>query len=436
MPPRTRRRAPPAATPNTALAIVSMPIGELIPYIGNARLHSTAHIEQIAASIKEFGFNVPVLVDATGSIVAGHGRVQAAQRLGMSSVPTIRLGHLTPAQVRAYRLADNQIALNSSWDESILAAELRALAAQDFDLGLLGFDDSSIQSLLKLPPAGGTGDPDADAPALPVVPVSRPGDTWLLGHHRLRCGDSTSPADVEALLDGAEPHLMVTDPPYGVEYRATWRKDRMPDANPGRTGGMHGKVENDHRADWRGAWALFPGDVAYVWHSDLHAKTVVESLQAENFEMRAQIIWAKNSIVIGRGHYHFQHEPCWYAVRKGRTGHWAGDRKQSTLWEIDKPQKSETGHSTQKPVLCMQRPIENNSRPGDAVYEPFSGSGTTIIAGQVTGRIVLAMEINPGYVDVAVRRWEEFTGQRAILEGDGRSFDAIAAERTEPADAA
>lgn len=434
MPPRRPRAAAPTPQDGGAtLAIVSVPIADLAPYAGNARMHSDDQVAQIAASINEFGFNVPVLVDAKGSIVAGHGRVQAAQRLGMDVVPVIRLGHLTPAQVRAYRLADNQIALNSSWDDSILAAELRALAAEGFDMGVVGFDDAELQRLMAGTGGTGHGDPDADAPEPPANPVSRLGDTWLLGQHRLRCGDSTNAEDVRALLAGAAPHLMVTDPPYGVEYEADWRNQRVRSNGAPIGGRAIGEVMNDDQSDWRQAWGLFPGDVAYVWHADLRARSVVESLEASGFQIRAQIIWAKQQFAIGRGHYHFQHEPCWYAVRKGGTGHWAGDRKQTTLWEIDKPQKSETGHSTQKPVECMQRPIENNSKAGDAVYEPFSGSGTTIIAGQVTGRHVLAMELSPAYVDVAVRRWEEFSGLLATLEGDGGTLDEVAAARGVPA---
>jgi DNA modification methylase len=187
---------------------------------------------------------------------------------------------------------------------------------------------------------------------------------------------------------------------------------------------------NDDRADWREAWALFPGSVAYVWHAGTKAAVVQESLEACDLLVRTQIIWAKNNFAIGRGHYHVQHEPCWYAVRKTATGHWSGDRSQTTLWRIDKPLKSETGHSAQKPVECMRRPIDNNSSPGQAVYEPFLGSGTTIIAAEMTGRRCHAIEIAPAYIDVAVRRWQNFTGQQATLDGDGRSFDQIAAERS------
>ena len=218
---------------------------------------------------------------------------------------------------------------------------------------------------------------------------------------------------------------MVTDPPYGVNYDPTWRHETGLN-NSKRTG----VVLNDDVADWTDAWALFPGDVAYVWHGALHATTVADSLIRSSFNIRSQIIWAKSRLVIGRGDYHWQHEPCWYAVRKGGKGHWASDRKQTTLWAIDtKGQDTDTVHGTQKPVECMKRPIENNSSPGQAVYEPFSGSGTTIIAGEMTGRCVYAVELNPAYVDVAVLRWQAFTGKAAHLESDGRSFTELLAER-------
>jgi DNA modification methylase len=243
------------------------------------------------------------------------------------------------------------------------------------------------------------------------------------GGHRLICGDATDGRTVNQLLGGAKPHLMVTDPPYGVEYDPAWR-NRAGLGNTKRTG----RVVNDDRADWREAWALFPGEVAYVWHGALHSVEVAESLEAAGYQMRAQIIWAKDRLVMGRGHYHWQHEPCWYAV-KG-TGHWAGDRKQTTLWQIaSRGQDAETEHGTQKPVDCMKRPIENNSTPGQAVYEPFSGSGTTIIAAEVTGRLCFAIELSPNYVDVAVLRWQAFTGKAATLEATGETFDATAEAR-------
>jgi DNA modification methylase len=397
-------------------------VADLVPFARNSRTHSDEQVAQIAASIKEFGFTNPILTDGENGIIAGHGRLQAARKLGLAEVPTIPLHGLTDAQKRAYVIADNKLALNAGWDAELLESEIRGLDDDGFDLSLLGFNENELAALLAEKTEGLT-DPD-DVPEVPADPVSVLGDVWLLGKHRIVCGDSTDADTVAKCLNGVTPHLMVTDPPYGVEYDAAWRDDRA--GKRGETGTATGKVLNDDQADWREAWALFPGDVAYVWHADLRAREVVESLESCGFAMRAQIIWAKSQLAMSRGHYHFQHEPCWYAVRKNATGHWNGDRKQSTLWQIDKPQKSETGHSTQKPVECMKRPIENNSSPGQAVYEPFSGSGTTIIAGEMTGRSIHAIELSPAYVDVAVKRWQEFTGQEATHEETGKTFAQMA----------
>lgn len=405
------------------------PIDALIPYANNARTHSDEQVAQIAASMKEWGWTNPVLIDETGMIIAGHGRVLAARKLGFDEVPVMVADGWTDAQKKAYVLADNQLALNAGWDAELLSTELKGLDDLGFDLALLGFND--LDSLLAEKTEGLT-DPD-EVPDAPVNPVTVLGDVWQLGKHRIVCGDSTDADTVATVLNGVEPHLMVTDPPYGVEYDASWRGEAKSSDGRRTSLGVHakGKVENDDRADWSEAWALFPGEVAYVWHAGLFAGVVAESLQASDFKLRSQIIWKKSNFAIGRGDYHWHHEPCWYAVRG--TGHWAGDRKQSTIWEIPKPQKSETGHSTQKPVECMKRPIENNSSPGQAVYEPFSGSGTTIIAGEMTGRHVYAIELSPQYVDVAVKRWQDFTGQQAMLEGDGRTFDEVGEARYDPA---
>jgi DNA modification methylase len=414
------------------------PIADLAPYAANARTHSEAQVAQIGASMVEFGFTNPVLTDAQGGIVAGHGRVLAARALWDAGkeiprcprglVPCISLGALTEAQRRAYALADNKIAENAGWDLAVLRDELLALDHVNFDLGLTGFGPDEIQRIVTWAPRnGGLTDPD-DAPAVPETPVTRLGDTWICGRHRVRCGDSTSADEVKALLDGVVLLLMVTDPPYGVSYDADWR-NRADRAN-GKPYGARaiGKVTNDDRADWREAWALFPGDVAYVWHAGTKADIVAESLDASGFEIRSQIVWAKSRFVISRGHYHPQHECLWYAVRKGATGHWHGDRSQSTLWQIEHL-KSETGHSTQKPVECMRRPIINNSAPGQPVYDPFLGSGTTMIAAEMEGRACLGLEIAPQYVDVIVQRWQKFTGKQATLDGDGRSFEEIGTSR-------
>lgn len=402
-------------------------VADLIPYANNARTHSEAQVAQIAGSIREFGFNNPVLVDGANGIIAGHGRVLAARKLGLTEVPVIELAHLSEAQKRAYVLADNKLAENAGWDPELLALELGELADLGVDLADLGFDGRELDSLLRLE---GPDPREEDTPQPPADPVSRAGDLWLLGAHRLLCGDATDKTAVTRLLDGVTPHLMVTDPPYGVNYDPAWRNETGA-AQTTRTG----KVLNDDKADWRDAWALFPGDVAYVWHGALHAGTVAESLVASGFEIRSQIVWAKERLVLSRGHYHWQHEPCWYAVRG--TGHWSGDRKQSTLWQIpNRDQDTETVHGTQKPVECMRRPILNNSSPGQAIYEPFAGSGTTLIPAQSSGRVCNAMELDPAYVDVCVQRWQAFTGETATLDGDGRSFAEIAAERLAPAEPA
>jgi DNA modification methylase len=378
-------------------------------------------VAQLAASIREWGWTMPVLVDEAGGIIAGHGRVQAGRLLGLQDVPVIIAAGWSEAKRRAYVIADNKLAMNAGWDDGMLAFELSDLAAMQFDMTLVGFSTDELAELAAGKNAG-LSDPD-DVPEVPVTPVSALGDVWLLGKHRLTCGDCTDPSVVDRALAEAKPNLMVTDPPYGVAYDPAWR-NRAGLGSTKRTG----KVANDHRADWREAWALFPGEVAYVWHGALHAAEVAGSLATCDFKIRAQIIWAKDRLVLGRGDYHWQHEPCWYAV-KG-NGRWGGDRKQTTLWQVpSRGQDTETTHGTQKPVACMRRPMENNSRAGDAVYEPFSGSGTTIIAGEITGRRVCGIEISPAYIDVAVRRWEAFSGRAATLEGDGRTFAEIAAQR-------
>ena len=406
------------------------PIDKLTPYARNSRTHSDAQVAQIAASIKEWGWTTPVLVSEDGTMIAGHGRVMAARKLGLKEVPVMVARGWTDAQRRAYVLADNQLALNAGWDMDLLSIEMQDLNTDGFDLSLIGFDDKMLDALLADKTEEGLTDPD-DVPEPPANPVSKPGDVWVLDRHRLMCGSSTEADTVGKLLGDVKPHLMVTDPPYGVEYEAGWRNEAL----GGKAGGRAtGTVKNDDNADWREAWALFPGDVAYVWHADKHSPAVAESLLSVGLHIRAQIIWAKSQFVISRGDYHPQHEPCWYAVRKGKPGQYDGGRKQSTLWQIDKPKKSETGHSTQKPIECMLRPIENNSSAGQAVYEPFSGSGTTIIAGEMTGRHVYAVELNPAYVDVAVKRWQDFAGKTATLEGDGRTFAEISEEKPKAAE--
>lgn len=391
---------------------------DLVPYARNAKKHDEAQVAKLAGSIREFGFNNPVLIDADNGIIAGHGRVMAAQKLALASVPCLRLSHLSETQKRAYILADNRLAeLGGGWDAEMLKLELADLGDLDVDLDGIGFGADDLQDL-ELSEEPETSEADAEpqidkAEELRAKWGVEPGQLWELGDHRLLCGDSTKKEDVERVLAGDKPLLMVTDPPYGVEYDADWRnKATRADGTPIGASAV-GKVENDSRADWREAWQLFNGDVAYVWHAGLFAPTVAESLAACGFELRSQIVWAKSNFAIGRGDYHWKHEPCWYSVRKGKKGHTKGDRSQTTLWEIDKPQKSETGHSTQKPVECMARPIRNHD--SEFIYEPFSGSGTTIIACEQLGRKCRAIEISPAYVAVALQRWADATGKTPKL---------------------
>jgi DNA modification methylase len=422
----------------------------------NARTHSEAQIEHVAGLIERFGWTRPLQVDvgAGNLIVVGHGARRAAERiyaaggtiylapgkdrggkaLPRGKVPAMDVTGWTDEERRAVNIADNRAGEMSEWDYSKLLGQIGELASASLEIEILGFDQTELAAMARgVETRSGRTDPES-VPDEPEIPVSRPGDVWIMGNHRLICGDSTDAGTVETLLAGAKPHLMVTDPPYGVEYDPSWRAKVGVNKNTKKMG----KVLNDDRADWREAWALFPGDVAYVWHASLFTREVLNSLESCKFAHRSMIIWVKDRFTLGRGDYHWQHEPCWYVVREGRKGHYVGGRSQSTTWTIPARDDSGVGHGTQKPLECMKRPIENNSKPGDAVYEPFSGSGTTIIAGEMTGRRIYAIELNPTYVDVGVCRWQAFTGEEAVLEGDGRTFAEIAAERvgaaaTEPA---
>lgn len=420
----------------------------LTPYDGNPRIHTDTQIQKLASSIQEYGVVLPVLVDAGNVILAGHAVVRACESLNIPEIPCVRASHLTESQKRAYILADNRLAEDSSWDKVMLKAEMLKLR-DDYGVNLegTGFETREILRL-RLDTADTPKDEDTTPEAV-SNPVSQPGDLWLLGEHRLICGSSTDPETVSKLLDGTRPHIMVTDPPYGVNYNPEWRS-QVHDSPSLRTG----RVLNDDIADWREAWRLFPGDVAYIWHASIHGETVAESLRSCGFNIRAQIIWAKPKFALSRGDYHWQHEccayalrdddgtefqgyfpgydGCWYAVREGKKSHWQGSRSESTLWSIDySNQDAQTNHGTQKPVECMRRPMLNNSEPGDIIYEPFCGSGSAIIAAESCRRICYAVELNPEYVDMAVKRFEEYTGRNAILAGTEQTFSEIAGMRSE-----
>ena len=412
-------------------------IDRIKPYENNPRTLPEKAVAKVAGSLKQFGFQKPIVVDEHGIIIAGHVVYKAAQEAGITRVPVF-ISSLDEAKARAYRLADNRTAQETDWLDELLRDELTALDELGFDLDSLGFDDKELRNLMAdeadLERAEETPEP-------PVNPVTVLGDVWVLGNHRIICGSSTEADVVAKLLGPVKPHLMVTDPPYGVNYDPKWR-NVVKRADGSRVGAKAtGVVENDDKADWTEAWVLFPGDVAYVWHGGLHSHTVADSLSRADFQLRAQIIWRKGQLVIGRGDYHCQHEPCWYPVKKGRTGHYDGGRKQPTVWDIDAKSgfaQVKDGadahhgfHSTQKLIECMKRPIENNSSVGQAVYEPFSGSGTTIMAAELTGRHCYAIELNPAYVDVAVKRWQDYTGQKATHAETGQTFDEVCSARYE-----
>jgi DNA modification methylase len=409
------------------------PLDEILPYERNPRTHPDHQIELLARLMKEHGVDQPIVVDEHGIIIKGHGRLMAAKLAGMSTFPVVVKRGLSEDQKRAERIADNQVALLAGWNLDMIKLELGELTLAGYDMPLLGFDEAALAMFMDTNP--GKVDPD-QTPEAPTIPVSRTGDLWQLGRHRLLCGDATKADDVERVLGKSKPHLMVTDPPYGVEYDPAWR------AQPGKfilpkKGVRKGAVRNDDRADWIEAWKLFPGEVAYVWHGGLWSAAAETSLHGAGFQTRAQIVWVKQHAPISRGHYHWRHECCWYVVREGKTGSWQGDRTQNTVWEINtavgylkrEGAEEKTEHSTQKPVECMKRPIENNSKAGDAVYDPFVGSGSMLIAAEMTGRKALTIEIDPRYCDVVVERWQNFSGRKATL--DGRTFEELAPERRE-----
>jgi DNA modification methylase len=404
-------------------------IEKLIPYARNPRTHSDAQIAQIAASIAEFGFNNPILVDTKAGIIAGHGRLLAARKLQLKEVPVIVLDHLTETQKRAYILADNRLALNAGWDEDLLRVELAALQEEDFSLELIGFEDYELARLLAAQDAAeGLTDEDA-VPDLPVNPVSAVGDLWILGNHKLLVGDATVCAEVTRLMANDAADLIFTDPPYNVDYegytedRLKIKGDRMSDA----------EFKQFLEAGFRCCrTAAKPGASLYVCHSSSWQREFQNALESAGFEVRCQIVWAKNTFAWGFGRYKFQHEPLFYAHVAGHKDSWYGDKSQSTLWQENKPAANRI-HPTAKPVELIERALINSSKAGDLVADLFGGSGSTLIACERRGRKARLIEIDPKYADCIVHRWEEYTGKQAVLDGDGRTFAEVALERIKEA---
>ncbi|WP_394474894.1 site-specific DNA-methyltransferase [Ralstonia mannitolilytica] len=404
------------------------PTAKLVPYARNARTHSDAQVAQIAASIAEFGFTNPILAGSDGVIVAGHGRLAAAQKLGLELVPVVVLDHLTPTQRRALVIADNRIAENAGWDDELLRVELEALQVEGFDLDLTGFDADALAELLAGDEPDGEGETDDDAvPEVSETPVSRPGDVWLLGGHRLLCGDATVAASYRTLLDGELVDMVFTDPPYNVNY-ANSAKDKMR--------GKDRAILNDNLGDgfYDFLLAALTPTIAhcrggiYVAMSSSELDVLQAAFRAAGGKWSTFIIWAKNTFTLGRADYQRQYEPILYGWPEGAQRHWCGDRDQGDVWSIKKPQKNDL-HPTMKPVELVERAIRNSSRPGNVVLDPFGGSGTTLIAAEKSGRLARLIELDPKYVDVIVRRWQDWTGKQATRESDGVAFDALSGLR-------
>lgn len=400
--------------------ILSVKVSDLTLDPNNARKHGESDVAAIAASLDKFSQQTPIVITSDNVVIKGNGTLMAAMKLGWTHVEAIRT-NLTGQQITAYAIADNRTSDLSEFDNEKLLELLQGLDEQSL-IDACGFDEMAMAELLQeveyLQPKPEIVEDEIPEP--PVDPITKPGDLWLLGRHRVLCGDSTKAEDVGRLMDGAKPFLMVTDPPYGVNLDQSWRDAALGAKAMGP--GNASKVANDERADWTEAWALFPGDVAYVWHADRFTNVVMQSLRNVGIEPSQQIIWNKSVMIMGRSDYHFKHEPCWYAVRKGRTHGWTGDRKQTTIIDAAPPnhimggsKEEKTPHPTQKPVACMFELMKNHA--GD-VYDPFCGSGTTLIAAEQLGRTCYGMEISPQYVDVICSRWENLTGLKAVLAND------------------
>ena len=417
------------------IEIQTWPIDRLTPYARNPRKND-ASVDRMCDSIREFGFKIPCLVRSDGEVVDGHLRLKAARKLGMAEIPVLLCDEWTPAQVKAFRLLVNRSATWAEWNEELLSAELSDLKVAAFNLRLTGFDDKELDDALQ-------NDPQMEdsVPPVPAVPVTQTGDLWVCGPHRVLCGDATSPDAVSRLLGKRKPLLLVTDPPYGIELDSEWR-DRAglnghgpaePSYMKRRTKGHRvTAISGDTRADWSEAFGLVPSlEAGYVWHASRFTREVLDGLLRIGFEHHQQIIWDKGRAVLTRTHYWFQHEPVWYVRKKNAS--WYGKAGQnSTIWSSPSPKfimgrsdEEKYDHPTQKPAELMRRPILNHTKPGELVYDPFLGSGTTLAAAEQTSRVCCGLELDPKYADVVVERWQKMTGKKATLEGDGRTFEAI-----------
>jgi DNA modification methylase len=401
------------------------PLGRLLPYVRNARTHSDEQVAQIAASIVEFGFTNPILVGDDGIIVAGHGRLAAARRLGLQTVPVVVLDHITPIQRRALVIADNRIAENADWDDAVLRAELTALQGDGFDLDLTGFDPDALAELLagEETDQGGEVDDD-DVPDEAIAVVSRPGDLWRLGEHRVLCGDATDPASYARLLVEGQADMVFIDPPYNVDY-ANSAKDRMRGTQRPILNDNLGKAFHDFLLAALTPTVAHCRGAIYIAMSSSELDVLQTAFRAAGGRWSTFIIWAKDRFTMGHADYQRQYEPILYGWPEEAKRHWCGDRDQGDVWHINRQQRNDL-HPTMKPVELVERCIRNSSRPGDLVLDGFGGSGTTLIAAHKSGRRARLMELDPKYVDVIVRRWQAWSGEQAVHDDDGMAFDDAA----------
>lgn len=389
-------------------------LSDLKPAAYNPRKISKEQLDRLKMSIEEFGVVEPVIWNKrTGNVVGGHQRLKVLTARGDKETEVVVVD-LEPSKEKALNLALNKI--SGEWDFPMLKDLIIEIDTGDFPIELTGFDYAELEKLINYEKPGLT--PEDDVPEPPKVPITKPGDLWILGDHRLLCGDSIKPEDVARVMNGEHAMLMNTDPPYGVNLDQSWRDKALGGKALGP--GNARKVSNDDRVDWTETWKLFAGDVVYVWHASACHTIVADSLVLAGFDVRQQIIWNKSIMVMGRAAYHWKHEPCWYAVRKGKDAHWIGDRTQTTVWDAASPNRimsgskeEKTEHPTQKPVELFIRPIKNHLKLGEIAYEPFAGSGSQFIAAEQLDRRCYGLEISPFYVDVAVKRWENYTGKKA-----------------------
>jgi DNA modification methylase len=398
-------------------------VSALTAFSGNPRTHSDTQLDQIAASIREFGWTNPILVDAKGTIIAGHGRLAAATRLGLDQVPVIRLGHLSDAQRKALVIADNQLALNAGWDEVALSNLVRELDSEKFELDLLGFDSADLDRYLAGLDGDAAAEEETEIPELPVIPTTRPGDLWILGEHRLLCGDATVVTDVERLMDGQLADMAALDPPYNVDYaNASKNKSLAKDR----------RILNDALGDGFYQFLydtcvnllLVTKGACYVCMSSSELHTLQKAFTDAGGKWSTFIIWAKNTFTLGRADYQRQYEPILYGWKQGTDHFWCGARDQGDVWFVDKPRVNDL-HPTMKPVELIERAIRNSSKNRDIVLDLFGGSGTTLIAAERIGRSARLMELDPRYVDVIVARWQDYTGNKAVLGGEDRTFEDL-----------